>query len=84
MKCGFDLPHRQRAWSAAFSVRNQRFFGTPGALDFCLFHLPTWRSAYPVTLNRFYEELIASVKLADDLGWRCYRTTEPVARACPE
>ncbi len=47
-----------------------------GALDFCLFHLPTWRSDYPVTLNRFYEELIASVKLADRLGWRCYRTTE--------
>ena len=45
-------------------------------MDFCLFHLPTWRSAYPVSLNRFYEELIASVKLADDLGWRCYRTTE--------
>ena len=59
-------------------------FPDTGALDFCLFHLPTWRSAYPVSLNRFYEELIASVKLADDLGWRCYRTTEPVARACPE
>ena len=51
-------------------------FPETGALDFCLFHLPTWRSAYPVSLNRFYEELIASVKLADDLGWRCYRTTE--------
>ena len=45
-------------------------------MDFCLFHLPTWRSAYPVTLNRFYEELIAAVKLADAMGWRSYRTTE--------
>ena len=45
-------------------------------LDFCLFHLPTWRHAYPVTLNGFYEELIGSVKLADALGWRSYRTTE--------
>ena len=46
------------------------------AVDFCLFHLPTWRRAYPGTLNDFYEELIGSVKLADDLGWRSYRTTE--------
>ena len=57
------------------------------ALDFCLFHLPTWRSAYPVTLNRFYEELIAAVKLADALGWRSYRTTEHIstitAAPCP-
>ncbi len=45
-------------------------------MDLCLFHLPTWRSAYPGTLNRFYGELIEAVQLADRLGWRCYRTTE--------
>lgn len=45
-------------------------------LDLCLFHLPTWRDAYPGTLNDFYNDLIGSVKLADRLGWRCYRTTE--------
>jgi len=45
-------------------------------VDLCLFHLPTWRQAYPGTLNDFYRELIESVSLADRLGWRCYRTTE--------
>ncbi len=57
-------------------VCGDRNFPEAGTLDFCLFHLPTWRSAYPVTLNRFYEELIGAVKLADALGWRSYRTTE--------
>lgn len=45
-------------------------------MDLSLFHLPTWRTAYPGSLNDFYGELFQAVKLADSLGWRCYRTTE--------
>ena len=38
-------------------------------MDFSIFHLPAWREGYGPSLPRFYEELLESFRLADDLGW---------------
>jgi natural product biosynthesis luciferase-like monooxygenase protein len=45
-------------------------------MDFSLFYLPTYRAGFSASLNGFYEELTASVKLADRLGWARVLTTE--------
>ncbi len=45
-------------------------------MDFSLFYLPTYRAGFAASLNAFYGELTASVKLADRLGWARVLTTE--------
>lgn len=45
-------------------------------MDLSLFFLPTWRSGFGMSLTDYYEELISSVKLADELGWARALTTE--------
>jgi len=45
-------------------------------MDFTLFHLPTYRPGFSASLRDFYEEITATVKLADRLGWRRVLTTE--------
>ncbi len=45
-------------------------------MDLALFHLPAWRDAYNVPLNRFYEELLESFRLAESLGWQRALFTE--------
>jgi len=45
-------------------------------MELSLFFLPTWRRGYGISLNRYYEELSESVRLADQLGWSRVMTTE--------
>lgn len=45
-------------------------------MDFALFYLPTYRAGFSPSLNRFYEEMTDSVRLADRLGWSRVMTTE--------
>lgn len=45
-------------------------------MDLSLFYLPTWREGFSASRQAYYEELIASVKLADRLGWSRVMTTE--------
>ena len=45
-------------------------------MDLSLFYLPTWREGYGVSLTEYYDELSASVRLADQLGWDRVLTTE--------
>ena len=45
-------------------------------MDLSLMYLPTWRAGFGISLTDYYEELTASVKLADRLGWARAITTE--------
>jgi natural product biosynthesis luciferase-like monooxygenase protein len=45
-------------------------------MDFSLFHLPTYRAGFSSSLNAFFEELSASVRLAYELGWARAMTSE--------
>lgn len=45
-------------------------------MDFSLFHLPTYRAGFSTSLNAFFEEMSASVRLADELGWARAMTSE--------
>lgn len=45
-------------------------------MDLSLFYLPTWRDGFGISLGRYYEEIIETVKLADTLGWARALTTE--------
>lgn len=38
-------------------------------MDFSIFHLPAWRKEYGTALQTFYEELLETFRLAEDLGW---------------
>ncbi|SVC58586.1 uncharacterized protein METZ01_LOCUS311440, partial [marine metagenome] len=38
-------------------------------MDLSLFYLPTWRDGFGISLGRYYEEIIETVKLADTFGW---------------
>lgn len=39
-------------------------------MDCSIFHLPSWRDAYGMSLSAFYEEMIETFQLADQLGWQ--------------
>ena len=45
-------------------------------MDLSLFYLPTWRDGFGISLGRYYEEIIETIKLADTLGWARALTTE--------
>lgn len=45
-------------------------------MELSLFYLPTWRKGFNISLGRYYEEIIETVKLADSLGWSRALTTE--------
>jgi alkanesulfonate monooxygenase SsuD/methylene tetrahydromethanopterin reductase-like flavin-dependent oxidoreductase (luciferase family) len=45
-------------------------------MDLSLFYLPTWRDGFGISLGRYYEEIIETIKLADTLGWGRALTTE--------
>ena len=45
-------------------------------MDLSLFYLPTYRKGFAASLNAYYEEMAASVRLADELGWARALTTE--------
>ena len=45
-------------------------------MDLSLMYLPTWRAGYGYSLNRYFEDMTATVKLADEMGWSRALTTE--------